>query len=251
MKKACLVFLTTLYILTGCSHSSTEEAVSNSIPKETDSSALATETKSQDSHSFVLSFKDSEIEKKPLTKTASIEKQVILTRKKFENNEVEIYRKENDKENVYAALLSDSNRYEIGLIGYSSTQETNDFTITEVDALSKSLIKITGFCGANCPITDYVETDNSVPALLRVDAHTIEADVNNDGIKEIVATVGTAAQTSIYKLQGDKIVVANLNEIFNAPVVIYDSKTNTFQAEVTKGQLSNWKITNDQLQLIP
>jgi hypothetical protein len=45
-------------------------------------------------------------------------------------------------------------------------------------------IIITGTCGANCPITDYIVTDTSIPVLLRIDAHAVEADADQDGIKK-------------------------------------------------------------------
>lgn len=70
----------------------------------------------------------------------------------------------------------------------------------------------------------------------------MEVDVDQDGIKEIVATAGTAAETSIYKIENDSLVSVNLNEVMNAAVVMYDQEYNTFKAEVTKGEISQWKI---------
>jgi len=252
MKKAAFVFLVTLCTLTGCSPLSEKETASTTItPENSDPvSTLATENNSV-TQRFELIFKDINQPTKPLMKAIPTEKQTLLTSKKINNSEIEIYQINPDTENTYAALLSGSTKYDIGQIGYSSTQKTNDFTIDKVDVLSKSFIKITGFCGANCPITDYVLADTSPPVLLRIDAHTIEADVDNEGSKEIIATVGTAAQTSLYMLQGERIVTVNLNEVMNASVVMYNSGTNTFQAEVTKSELSNWSIINNQIQLVP
>lgn len=110
---------------------------------------------------------------------------------------------------------------------------------------------MTGSIGANFPISDYVSLTTSPPTLLHLELNTIEADVDQDGIKEIVATIGTAAETTIYKMDNNLLLSANLNEIMNANVVTYDTKSNNFQAEVTKGQLSNWKIENNQLHLVP
>ncbi|MNI58255.1 hypothetical protein D3C73_1133590 [compost metagenome] len=90
-----------------------------------------------------------------------------------------------------------------------------------------------------------------VPLLMHLEAHTVEADVNHDGVTEIIATVGTLAQTSIYKLSGEKIVVAHLNEQIKAQAVMYDTQTNIFQADITKDRLSKWKLLEDQLQWIP
>lgn len=87
--------------------------------------------------------------------------------------------------------------------------------------------------------------------MLHIEAHTVEADVDQDGIKEIVATIGTAAETSIYKMDKEYLVSANLNEVMNAAIVMYDQESNTFKAEVTNGEMSQWKIEDDQLVPIP
>ncbi|WP_164763099.1 hypothetical protein [Paenibacillus humicus] len=74
--------------------------------------------------------------------------------------------------------------------------------------------------------------------------------MDQDGIKEVVATVGTAAETTLDKTANDLLASANLNEIMNASLVIYDPKTNIFKAEVSKGRLSNWRMEDNQLQHI-
>lgn len=86
---------------------------------------------------------------------------------------------------------------------------------------------------------------------MHIEAHTVDADVDQDGIKEIVATVGTAAETSIYKMEKDTLVSVNLNEVMNADVVTYDQESNTFKAEVTKGEMSQWKIEDTLLVPLP
>lgn len=106
----------------------------------------------------------------------------------------------------------------------------NEFLIEEVDVLGENYIKIVGANGANSPVVHYVLLFRGLLAL-RLDAHTIEADVDGDGIKEVVATVGTAAEATIYKQHDNRIVASNLNELLKAEVVIYDLNTNTFQAQ--------------------
>ncbi|MGG6309282.1 hypothetical protein [Paenibacillus macerans] len=69
------------------------------------------------------------------------------------------------------------------------------------------------------------------PSLLRIDAHTVEADVDEDGGEEIVDSVGTAAETTIYKLRDQRIAASNLNELMKAQVVLYDLVSNTFQVQ--------------------
>lgn len=92
--------------------------------------------------------------------------------------------------------------------------------------------------------------DSQSSLVLHLDAHTVEADVDGDGIKEIVATVGTAAETTIYKLHDKQIVSSNLNELLKAKVVIYDLNTNIFQAQSTNNELAKWKIQGDRLEKV-
>ncbi|MNI74823.1 hypothetical protein D3C73_1309320 [compost metagenome] len=125
-----------------------------------------------------------------------------------------------------------------------------DFIIETVDVLGESYIKIVGSNGANSPVVDYVLLNPQSPLVLRLDAHTIEADVDGDGIKEIVSSVGTAAGTTIYQLHDKQIVASNLNELMKAQVVNYDLNTNTFQAQSTNNELTKWKIQGDRLHLV-
>ena len=84
--------------------------------------------------------------------------------------------------------------------------------------------------------------DSASPTVLHIEAHTVEADIDQDGIAEIVATVGTVAETFIYQIEKDSLVSVNLNEAMNTTIVFYDQESNTFKAEVPKGKLSKWKI---------
>ncbi|MNW51920.1 hypothetical protein D3C74_294190 [compost metagenome] len=88
------------------------------------------------------------------------------------------------------------------------------------------------------------------PLVLRLDAHTIEADVDGDEIKEIVSSVGTEAETTIYQLHDKQSVASTLNELMKAQVVNYDFKTNIFQDQSTNNELTKWKIQGDRLHLV-
>lgn len=77
---------------------------------------------------------------------------------------------------------------------------------------------------------------------MRIETHTVEADVDQDGIHEIVATIGTAAQTSIYKLKNAHIVASNLNETLDALEVTYDKESNTFVVGT-----NIWRVKGEEL----
>lgn len=94
---------------------------------------------------------------------------------KIDSYTVIFYSIKGDTENVYSAIQIESIKYEIGKIGYQPVQDPSVFGVEAVIALSKNLIKVTGFCGANCPITDYIQLRDSVPyKLLHIEASTVE-----------------------------------------------------------------------------
>ncbi|WP_148449991.1 hypothetical protein [Gorillibacterium timonense] len=53
---------------------------------------------------------------------------------------------------------------------------------------------------------------------------TVEADADQDGDNEIIATVGTNPQTSIYKWKESRMEVADLNELMKAGTVLSTKK---------------------------
>ena len=77
---------------------------------------------------------------------------------------------------------------------------------------------------------------------MQIEAHTVEADVDQDGTNEIVATVGTAAQTSIYKIKNAHIVATSLNETLDAQEVTYDKESNSFVVGA-----NIWRVKGEEL----
>lgn len=125
-----------------------------------------------------------------------------------------------------------------------------NFPIEEISVLGDSYIKVTGAIGANSPVAYYVLPNPEQPSVLRIDAHTVEADADQDGIQEIVATVGTAAHTTIYKLRDKLWMVCDLNELLQAQVVLYDPETHLFQIQMSDHRLTGWKFQGSKLQTV-
>ncbi|MFM9279263.1 hypothetical protein [Paenibacillus jiagnxiensis] len=237
MKKIALS-LALLYTVTGCGNpteslpvTATKEGRSTDVPK---------------AHSIDVTYNQT-INSIPLQKVKNPEKEKVIENKKIDNAEIAIYQSRTIDNQIFASLIKGSTAYGIGEIGYG---DMRDFPIEEVHVLGKTYIKIIGATGANSPVTYYVLLDSPPPSTLCIDAHTVEADVDEDGIKEIVATVGTAATTTIYKLQENKIVASNLNELMKAQMVTYNPETNTFQVQKTNNELTEWKFQNNKLQLV-
>lgn len=246
LMKKTVAALIILGVVTGCSTPSSDApSATNSTTSATEQPAanvVAPETKQ-----FQLKYTTS-ITAEPLTKINAVEQSKQLKSQAVDESTVLTYKKNDNVEKIYAALQSKDGTYDMGQIGYEGA---SDFSTSTVDVLGQSYVKVTGSVGANAPISNYVSLSTSPPTVLHIEAHTVEADVDQDGIKEIVATVGTAAETSIYKMENDSLVSVNLNEVMNAAVVMYDQETNIFKAEVVKGEVSQWKIEDNQLVLIP
>ncbi|WP_342551563.1 hypothetical protein [Paenibacillus sp. FSL R7-0652] len=245
MKKA-IAALIFLGVVAGCGSPSSDApttTTTNSETGKTASTAAAPETKQ-----FQLKYKTS-LTAAPLTKITPVVQSKQLTSQTVDDAHVLTYKKSDEVDKIYAALQLKEGTYDIGQIGYE--EGNNDYSTATVDVLGESYLKVVGSIGANAPISNYVLMKSSPPKVLHIEAHTVDADVDQDGIKEIVATVGTAAETSIYKMEKDTLVSVNLNEVMNADVVTYDQESNTFKAEVTKGEMSQWKIEDTLLVPLP
>lgn len=230
MKRMGIALLTVFFLLAGCNQAS-DVPVSNSND-ESDTG--------KHSGQYALSFKDVDLEK-PLIKIVETDLTKVILKQEIDNYTTYFYQENHDDENIIAAIKIGMNIFEIGHVGYSA-QNTDPYTVSQVNALDKNYIKVTGACGANCPISYYIQTDTSSPKVLEIEAHTVEADVDQDGTNEIVATVGTAAQTSIYQLKNAHIVATNLNETLDAQEVTYDKESNTF---VSGAKI--WRVKGEEL----
>ena len=195
-------------------------------------------------HSFTLDFSKVDWEQPLPQATLTNHLGTVVEKKQINDYVVFLYQK--DQENLYAAIQSGSSTFDIGQIGYI-LQQKDSISIEQVDAFGKDYVKITGFCGANCPITNYVQMDKDPAIFFQIQAHTVEADLNQDGVKEIIATVGTLAQTSIYRLRQERMETVNLNEAMKAQVVIYKSETNTFEASIQNDSMSVWKYLDGKM----
>lgn len=236
--KKIVISVVLLCTITGCGNST--EGYSIPTPERIQNSSTSK------MESLELSYKKVDIVNSLMELDPSQKWKTTMT-KRINGAEIEIYHVRTDENLLAASLTIDSTNYGIGEIGYGNME---DFIIEIVDVLGENYTKIVGANGANSPVVDYVLLNPQSPLVLRLDAHTIEADVNGDGIKEIVSSVGTAAETTIYQLHDKQIVASNLNELMKAQVVNYDLNTNTFQAQSTNNELTKWKIQGDRLHLV-
>ncbi|MGG3284490.1 hypothetical protein [Paenibacillus solani] len=238
MKSLKIAFIIITCLLAGCSQAANVPAQDSAIHVP-DSDGSGTEKQQLEAYS--LHFKEAALEA-PVKSIDATDLTNVLTKQKIDEYTIYFYEEKGlNEENVRAAIGMGTKLFDIGQVGYAAL-DPDQYTVNQVQALDQSYIKVNGACGANCPISYYIQPDISTPMSLRIEAHTVEADVDQDGIKDIVASVGTAADTSIYKLRDGHIVVANLNETLDAQAVIYDNESNTF-GDGTR----NWRVKEEGL----
>lgn len=240
MKSLGIAAIIIACLLAGCSQATDVPAKDSAIqaPDPDESSIVE-----QQPETYPLHFKEVELEE-PLKSISTTDLTNVITKQKIDEYTIYFYKeKELDEENVRAAIQMETKLFDIGQVGYAAL-DPDQYTVSQVQTLDQTYIKVNGACGANCPISYFIQTDISSPMSLRIEAHTVEADVDHDGIKDIVASVGTAADTSIYKLRDEHIVTANLNETLDAQAVIYDKESNTF-GDGTR----NWRLKEEELVL--
>ncbi|WP_426450791.1 hypothetical protein ACP26L_01940 [Paenibacillus sp. S-38] len=174
----------------------------------------------------------------PLPAAAAVEPYAILASKAIGADVIELRTDGSPADTVTAFLRRGDRLHEIGAAGYLPLIDPGMLEIQEVHAFSRTLIKISGFCGANCPVTYYVDPAPETPVLfLRIDAHGVEADADDDGTVDVIGTAGTQAECTLYTLEDNTLGAASLNRLFGAVSVRYDEAGRFFWAERPDGSV--------------
>jgi|GEM_PF-1544109 len=248
MRKALFLLLASLCLLTGCGQMGHNQEASAQPEQRPAASTSQSETGAPPLSSVELIYSPASLQK-PMEAIPPIDDEKILIEEKIDNVRVIIYGKEEDPDNYYLSVESGSQLYDAAVIGFTALK-ADDFTINSAEAFSVTYIKVTGAVGANAPVTVYMAVHQAdSPVSITIDAHTEEADIDEDGIKEIIGTVGTAAAATIYKLTGSGYGLVNLNELLNAQVVLYDKEDNRFNVNILEDAWSTWEVIGGKLQL--
>jgi hypothetical protein len=134
-------------------------------------------------------------------------------------------------------------------VGYG---DVDNIHISQIDLDGNMLLKIEGFLGANAPITHYIRVDEGVPrSILKMERYIQEFDVNNDGIKELIVSIGgTIPVTEIMITKHSLFIKANLNELMNA-VVTYDNEQNQFLVYEDNNQPPDlYQLTSEGMEYV-
>lgn len=141
---------------------------------------------------------------------------------------------EEESGTVYLAAFQGtgaSKAVSFGSIGYGNDPAA--VRLTESDLFGESLIRFDGFLGAAAPVTIYfsrrVDFANPSP-VLSLGMHMQERDLDGDGVKEGIASVGTLTETNLYKKVDGQVREAVLKELLSADSVVWQSETEVFLA---------------------
>lgn len=107
--------------------------------------------------------------------------------------------------------------------------------------------------GASYVVTIFFVIKEKTPHIIsEIDGFAQISDIDENGTKEVVSTVGTVPDTSIYFFDFDKQTVstANINEQSGAEYSMYDATTNTFSLafEPNQNPIAYVYETNEQLR---
>lgn len=169
-----------------------------------------------------------------VTPVASADSLMFLSETPIATGKMILFKKQNDTEPwVYAGFQSEGDPvlYDVGPVSYGDLA-SSPVDVTSSGALGKSTIRLTGACGANCPLTRYLTVEHHIPSVwLNLEAHAVETDLDGDGVAELVTSVGTLAETSILRMEQGQLLVASLNRELDAMAVTFMPETQVFAVD--------------------
>jgi len=154
---------------------------------------------------------------------------------------------------VYGAVALEGQELAYGIGPFGDAPRAPDpelLSIKEITLVGKPVVRFKGVYGANAPVTVYVEIeDGSATELLRVaTGHATEIDLDGDGAEEIVSEHGTPSSAHLYRWDGERYQVADLNEALGAESVRYVTETGRFEAgSVSAGKAREYRYAPEGL----
>jgi|GEM_PF-1660972 len=130
----------------------------------------------------------------------------------------------------FIGMMGDGVVYPLGTIGGDVYEK--QIEIGSVDVFGQSYVQLTGYCGANCMVTQLVRLSDGVPKQrLFINYPVIASDWNGDGTAELVYMEGMPIDTVLLQLRNDQLVYASANEAVKSPVgIIYNIRQRQLEA---------------------
>lgn len=151
---------------------------------------------------------------------------INIVKEKFIDNSTSAFiYKDNEDGELKAAIKLDGKSYYIGQVSMENTPD-NLFGIEDAEVFGKKAVKFYGLLGSNYAQAFYWFVDKKANSVIQIDGNTTEIDLDNDNIKEIVATTGTIPETKIYTTKDSKIYVSDVNGSTGAKSVYLQDENN-------------------------
>lgn len=144
-----------------------------------------------------------------------------------------VYTKDQTSSELYIGQDFDRQIAEFGIIGEEAY--LNEISIRQSQVFGEQFIIASGLCGANCSINYLLQDFNGkLETFLVVNGALVIADLNRDGMNEMIAMRGTpTAEIRVYKKIGGQIMSVNINEALGAiHGVVYNTEENGFETSM-------------------
>ncbi|MDP3387248.1 MAG: hypothetical protein Q8S24_08440 [Eubacteriales bacterium] len=135
-----------------------------------------------------------------------------------------------DSESVFCGMKTNGTVYRIGKLSTIQTPEEL-LSMERVKIFGNDAIKFHGILGTNYAIGYYyVYNGDFSDSFFLIEGNLTETDLTGNGKNEIIATMGTIPETSIYIMNEQSIQVSNINKSVNAVSARFlDSDSKTFE----------------------
>lgn len=222
-----LIFL--LLICTACAEKQNElKAPVDDIPSEQD-----TQNTSSTPDTIQLNFTARDFSNIPLSLLNNSQIGSIVNSTKIDDmvTYVEYIPKDFTEENPEGYTYS---YIEVSGIQYALSRSLGEtwYDLTKTTLAETDTVYITNeLRGASYGVTIFIVIKEKTPYIIsEIDGFAQISDIDENGTKEVVSTVGTVPNTSIYFFDFDKqtVSIANINEQSGAKYSMYDVTTNTF-----------------------
>lgn len=157
----------------------------------------------------------------------------IIEEKRFDNEVSVFLFKDNENSQIYGGINLKGKSYDLGEVSVDNTPD-DLMGIEEVQVFGKKAVKIYGILGANYAQAFYFLIEENLEGLeesiIQIDGYTVEIDLDDDGKKEIVSTLGTIPETKIFTFKEDSIYGSDINKSIGAKsVLLQDNDKKLFQ----------------------
>lgn len=240
-----------LLMCTACAEKQNEPKTPvDDIPSE-----QGTQNASSTPDTIQLNFSAQDFSNIPLSILDDSQIRNIVNSKKIDDmvTYVEYLPKEFNEENPEGYTYS---YIEVSGIKYALSRSLGEtwYDLTKTTLAETDTVYITNeLHGASYVVTIFFVIKEKTPHIIsEIDGFAQISDIDENGTKEVVSTVGTVPDTSIYFFDFDKQTVstANINEQSGAEYSMYDATTNTFSLafEPNQNPIAYVYETNEQLR---